>query len=280
MGFKDILVYIDGSEGSYATLTLAAELAQRFRSYLIGLHVIGATLPSYDPTAYLDRVPGSRLLGPANDAAQRLAHDWETRFQDELRQSGIEGEWHLDEGMVADSVAKEARCVDLAIVTQVDPSNPHLGTHRYVPQEVMLSSGRPILVVPHSGTMQKLGENILIGWNGSRESARAGNDALPFLEIAASVTVLSVNPLRVYEEVTVARDIVPHLARHGVRAVNAQCERRSSGTGSTLLAYAADSGADLLVIGGYGHSRLRELILGGVSRGVLERVTLPVLMSH
>jgi nucleotide-binding universal stress UspA family protein len=280
MGFKDILVYFDGSAASHATLTVAAELAQRFKAYLVGLHVIGATLPSHDPATYLDRMPGSQLLGSIHDAAQRLAHDCEMQFHSQLQQSGIEGEWHLNEGMVADSVAREARYVDLAIVTQVDTANPPLGTRRYVPQEVLLSSGRPVLVLPHSGTIEKLGENILVGWNGSRESARAINDALPFLEAAASVTVLSINPLHVYEEVTVAGDIVPHLGRHGVRAVNTQWERQSSGTSSTLLAYAADSGADLLVIGGYGHSRLRALILGGVSRTMLEGVTLPILMSH
>jgi len=281
MGFKDILVYVDGSPQGYATLTTAAELSRRFHAYLIGLHVIGLTLPSYDPTTYLDRTPGSPLIGPIREAAQQVARECETRFQDQLQQSGIKGEWHLDEGMVADSVAREARYVDLAVVTQVDAANRPLGTRRYVPQEVLLSSGRPVLVAPHSGEAGKFGEHVLIGWNGSRESARAVNDALPFLKAATTVTVLAVDPQRAYEgEAVIVGDIVPHLTRHGVNAVNAECERRASGTCATLLGYAADCGADMLVIGGYGHSRLRALILGGVSRGVLELVTLPVLMSH
>ncbi len=199
MGFKDILVYVDGSPQSYATLMLAAELAQQFQAYLIGLHVIGLTLPSYDPTAYLDRTPGSPLVGPIHEAAQHIAYECEKRFQDQLRQSEIKGEWHLDEGMVADSVAREVRYVDLAVVIQVDRANPPLGTRRCVPQEVLLSSGRPVVVVPLNGKAGKLGEHVLIGWNGSREPARAVNDALPFLRAAKIVTILTVNPQRAYE---------------------------------------------------------------------------------
>jgi len=281
MGVKDILVYVERSPQNDATLTFAAQLAQRFQAYLIGLHVIGFTLPSYDPTTYLDRTHASPLIGPIREEAQHMARECETRFRHQLTESGVKGEWHFDEGMVADSVAREARYVDLAVVTQVDPANPPLGTRRYVPQEVLLSSGRPVLVMPRGDKAGKLGEHILIGWNGSRESARAVNDALPFLKAAETVTVLAVTPHRLYEgEPAIVGDIVPHLFRHGVKAVSAQCARHASGTSSTLLRYAADCGADMLVIGGYGHSRLRTLILGGVSRGVLECVTLPVLMSH
>ena len=281
MDVEDILVYVDGSPQSDVTLKLAAGVAQRFQAYLIGLHVIGLTLPTYDPATYLGGTHPSPLIGPIHDAAQHIARECEDKFRGELRQSGIKGEWHLDEGMVADSVAREARYVDLAIVTQIDPANPPLGTRRYVPQEVLLSSGRPVLVVPRDSRVDKMGEHILVGWNGSRESARAVNDALPFLKAAKSVTVLAVTPQRMYEgEPSIVGDIVPHLARHGVDAVTGECARHPSGTSNTLLRYAADCGADMLVIGGYGHSRLRTLILGGVSRGVLECVTLPVLMSH
>ena len=216
----------------------------------------GFTLPSYDPATYLDGAHGLPLIGPIREAAQHIAYECEKRIQDQLQQSGITGEWHLDEGMVADSVAREARYVDLAVVTQVDAANPPLGTRRYVPQEVLLSSGRPVLAVPHNSKAGKLGEHVLIGWNASREFARAVNDALPFLRAAKTVTVLTVNPQRAYEgEAVSVGDIVPHLTRHGVNAVNTQCERRASGTCATLLGYAADCGADLLVIGGYGHSR-------------------------
>jgi nucleotide-binding universal stress UspA family protein len=281
MSFKDILVYVEGSPQSDATLALAAQLAKRFQAYLIGLHVIGFTLPSYDPATYLDGAPSSPLIGPIRKAAQSVALKCENRFRDQLTESGVRGEWHLDEGMVADSVAREARYADLAVVTQVDPADPPLGTRRYVPQEVLLSSGRPVLVVPCGGKVDKLGEHILVGWNGSRESARVVNDALPFLKAAKAVTVLAVAPQRVYEgESAIVGDIVPHLIRHGVKAVNAQCAKRASGTTNTLLSYAADCGADVMVVGGYGHSRLRTLILGGVTRGLLDCITLPVLMSH
>lgn len=280
-GLKDILVYVDGSPRSYATLALAAGLAREFQAYLVGLHVVGFTLPSYDPATYLGGWPGPSLAGRIGELEDHVAEECKQRFEDQLKQTGINGEWHQSEGMVADSVAREARYVDLAVVTQVDVHQPPLGTRRVVPQEVLLASGRPVLVVPHTGSFEKLGGHVLIGWNGSSEAARAVNDAMPFLVRAQKVTVLVVEPQRAYEGDTVlVDDIAPHLVRHGVSVESAKCARGESGTTDTLLHHAADSGADLVVIGGYGHSRIRALVLGGVSRGVLARMTIPVLMSH
>jgi nucleotide-binding universal stress UspA family protein len=280
-GLKDILVYVDGSPRSYITLALAAKLARRFQAHLIGLHVMGMLLPSYDPATYFDGAAGLSLAGRISESAQQVAQESERQFDKQLQRSFITGEWHPAEGMVADHVAREARYVDLTVVTQVDLANPPLGTRRQVPQEVLLSSGRPVLVVPHSGSFEIFGSHILIGWNGSREAARAVNDAMPFLVRADTVTIAVVEPVSAYEGDTVLiEDIGPHLLRHGVKAVSVRCARRESGTSGTLLDYASECGADLLVIGGYGHSRLRALVLGGVSRGVLARMTIPTLASH
>jgi nucleotide-binding universal stress UspA family protein len=280
MGLRDILVYVDGSPRSYVTLGLAAELASRFEAYLIGLHVIGFTMPSYHPTTPYEGCPPSpRVTGVIRDSELLVARECEERFDDQLGRHGLRGEWHQRQGMVATSVAREARYVDLAIVTQVDVAKPPLGTRRYVPREVLLSSGRPILVVPHIGTFNRVGDHILIGWNGSRESTRAVNDAIPLLKRAAKVTVLEVEPRRETER-TKFGDIAPHLERYGINVTNTKCVRRESGTSNILLEYAAEIGADLLVIGGYGYSRLRALVLGGVSSNMLKRMTIPVWMSH
>jgi nucleotide-binding universal stress UspA family protein len=143
-------------------------------------------------------------------------------------------------------------------------------------------AGRPILVVPYAGHFARIGQRVVIGWDASREAARAVNDAMPLLAAAEAVTVLTIDPEqspRGHGEIPGA-DIALHLARHGVTA---QVERTVSagiGIGNTLLSRAADLEADLLVMGAYGHSRVRELLLGGVTRTMLTSMTLPVLMAH
>jgi nucleotide-binding universal stress UspA family protein len=146
----------------------------------------------------------------------------------------------------------------------------------------LITSGRPILVVPYIGRLETFGTNILVGWNNSRESARAINDAIPLLAKAASVTILEANLIGrrpAIDDVT-SVDITRHLTRHGISAKRARTVAAGISASDALLSYAADVSADLLVVGGYGHSRLRELILGGVTRELLQHMTLPVLMSH
>jgi nucleotide-binding universal stress UspA family protein len=283
LGYRDILVYVDGSPGGWTALALATELAMRFDAYLIGLHVVGLAMPSYHPIYGVcgPKIPPIPPIDQIRDSELLVAHKSEERFRDQLQSHGARGEWRQCEGMVAATVAHEAKHVDLAIVTQVDHANPPAGTRRYVPQEVLLSSGRPVLMVPCTGSRSNPGRNILVGWNGSREAVRAVNDAMPLLKSAEKVTVLAVVPRHEREgEAVEIEGIARHLTRHGVKVANAQCTQRQHGTSSTLLSYAADIGADLIVIGGYGHSRLRALVLGGVSRRILRRTTTPVLFSH
>ena len=145
-----------------------------------------------------------------------------------------------------------------------------------------MTSGRPILVIPYIGRFDTFGTNILVGWNNSREAARAMNDAIPLLAKAASVTILEANPIgrKPASDDATSADITRHLARHGISAKTARTSTDRMSASDALLSYAADVSADLLVVGGYGHSRLRELILGGVTRELLQHMTLPVLMAH
>src|SRR5215471_6305021 len=143
-------------------------------------------------------------------------------------------------------------------------------------------SGRPILVVPYVGNFADLGRRVVIGWNASREAARAVNDAMPLLTSAETVTVLTIDPRegpRAHGELPGA-DISLHLARHGVKAEIERTVSADLPVGEVLLSRVADLGADLLVMGAYGHSRARELLLGGATRSLLRSMTLPVLMSH
>jgi nucleotide-binding universal stress UspA family protein len=151
-----------------------------------------------------------------------------------------------------------------------------------VVEQALFSSGRPVLVVPHSGRFEAVGRTVLIGWNASREAARAANDALPLIAGAESATVLVVNPSEAPggDGAEPGAAIALHLARHGLRATAEHVVAPQVDDGEMLLNQAADLGADLLVVGAYGHSRLRELVLGGVTRTLLRQMTIPVMMSH
>jgi nucleotide-binding universal stress UspA family protein len=195
---------------------------------------------------------------------------------------GVSAEWReTPEGADADP-AVHARYADIAILGQLDPDSGEPDMIRPRPEQVTLASGRPILVVPYAGSFPNLGRRVVIGWNASREAARAVNDAMPLLTAAEIVSILTIDPRegpRAHGELPGA-DISLHLARHGVEAEIERMVSADLPVGEALLSRAADLGADLLVMGAYGHSRARELVLGGATRSLLRSMTLPVLMSH
>ena len=161
---------------------------------------------------------------------------------------------------------------------QDDPESDNTG----VLETVLFDSGRPVLAIPFAGSLPTIGKRVLVGWNASREASRALHDALPLLAKAESATVFLANPkggLGAHGEEPGA-DIARHLARHGVKVNVAKAVADDVSDSALLLNHASDMGADLLVMGAYGHSRLREFILGGVTRSLLREMTVPVLLSH
>jgi nucleotide-binding universal stress UspA family protein len=175
-------------------------------------------------------------------------------------------------------VIEQARYVDLTLIGQAGPEP--LSLHSVSPEEVVLFSGRPTLIVPAVGRFEHLGRRTLVAWNASREAARAVGDAIPLLVNAEAVTVLSINPARGIDGKQQAIDLAHHLARHGIEAEATATVAEDTAVGEVLLARAADLGADLIVMGAYGHSRSRQLLLGGATRHVLQHTTVPVLMAH
>jgi nucleotide-binding universal stress UspA family protein len=167
------------------------------------------------------------------------------------------------------------------VVGQADPDDP-AGSRNDLPEAMAFATGRPVLVVPHIGAPSAVGKTVMLCWNASRESARAAADALPFLQAAEKVIVLVVDP-----EVSAdghgqepGADVAVWLARHGVKVTVQRDVAADTHIGEVILSRAADHGVDLIVMGIYGHSRLREMVLGGVSRTLLSSMTVPVLMSH
>jgi nucleotide-binding universal stress UspA family protein len=281
MGYKDLLVVLDPTRAGRRRIELAAALAGRFDAHLAGLYPlpmaeVSRAVEYYNP-ALLDPLL-RRLADNSREAAELLR----TEFEETARRHGISFEWRSPNGQSETDPAIHARYADLTIVGQPDPDRSPGEVAGPPPETVALASGRPILAIPYAGEFPTLGRRVLIAWNAGREAARAVNDAMPLLTAAEKVTVLVVDPHqgpKGHGEVPGA-DISLHLARHGVKA---EVERTVAGEvaiGDVLLSRAADLGADLLVMGAYGHSRARELLLGGATRSILHTMTLPVLMAH
>jgi nucleotide-binding universal stress UspA family protein len=275
MAIRDILVHLDAAPAAAARLDLAAALARRHDARLTGLVVIDIVLP---PIATPDS--GGAALGPLLDAMRRdalvEAEGIRTRFEETLSRIGVPGEWRMAEGLSAELVARHGRTADLVVLGQPDPE-AGAPNATAVFEGALFSSGRPVLVVPHAGRFADVGRRPLIAWNGRREAARAVHDALPLLDGAERAIVLTVGA---EGDEDPSAEILDHLGRHDLPASAAHETARDLDVADTLLNYAAESGADLLVMGAYGHSRLREFVLGGATRSILRQMTLPVLMAH
>jgi nucleotide-binding universal stress UspA family protein len=294
---RDIVVVLDDSAASETRLAIAIALSQQHNAYLTGLSALDLLTPARPvvqprSSPETDAPPESALLNlgvtrpydysDADTQAAEKVEGIEAAFRERLRLSGVSGECRVVSGKVSEAVVRQARHADLIILGQVDPNRPPLPTGRQLVEDVLLTSGRPILIIPYIGRFETFGTNILIAWNNSREAARAVQDAIPLLVKATAVTILAVNPggrEAATDDATLA-DLIHHLARHGISATPARTVAGDIPVSDALLNYAADLGANLLVAGSYGHSRLREFILGSTTPELLHRLTLPVLMSH
>jgi nucleotide-binding universal stress UspA family protein len=284
MTFKDLLVYLDGWPRCEATMAVATLVAQRFAARPTGLHVMGLIVPSQvgiDLTETRDALTRGPSLSRLRDAEQAAARHAEEIFRAHLDRAKLRGDWQIAEGMVAYTAGTLARQFDMSIVGQVDRRRPPLGTRKFVPEALFMESGRPALVVPCAGEFNTIGANVLVAWDGSREAARAVNDAMPFLEQAARVSVVVFDRSPAADEVVAdPMTIVSHLAEHGVQASGTIRKLREGSVAEALLACSGREGFDLLVMGGYGHSRLYEIVTGGTTRIILQQANVPVLLSH
>ncbi|AWK86368.1 universal stress protein [Azospirillum thermophilum] len=279
MALKDLLVVVDDSAASAARLDVAAQIAARNDAHLTGLYVIvDHVLPGYIEAELPDEVRASRrrfLQEQADKAAGR--------FAEAMRRHGLtdRSEWRAVSGDPTTVAAVHGRYADLIVVGQIDPARDR-DLPVLLPQDLLFEAGRPLLVVPYAGRFASVGERVLIGWNGSREAARAVGDAMPMLNRAKRVVVLAANPKPGMSGLgdEPCADIAKHLSRHGCPVEATHVITDVVEPGDTMLNTAADEGCDLLVMGAYGRSRLRELVLGGMTRYILQHMTLPVLMSH
>jgi nucleotide-binding universal stress UspA family protein len=256
MSYRDLLVYLDATPASLVRLDLAVQLAERFEARLIG--VDASTLGAFE--------------GPRHEIAVSIID----RFEETARQHGLVAKFHAADSAPAGS-AFFARYADLVIAGQRDPEQSEL-VLRGVPLDVLLAGGRPMLLVPYTGRPEAVGTRVLIAWNGSREATRAVHDALPLMRGAVAATILALDlPPDGGEDIDL---LCEHLGHHGLAPDVERMQSEDIAPSDLLLSRAADLDVDLIVMGAYGHSRLREYVLGGMTRDILDRMTAPVLMSH
>jgi nucleotide-binding universal stress UspA family protein len=277
MSYKTIVVHCDASADGIHHVKAASELAERFGAHLVGLHA----KPPFETAVYFD---GGIPMGPLLEAFEKgVAADEKAAHAtfDKATKGHLPAEWRPVEGFADGELSVGARYADLIVVGKTDRKNitPTPGD---LPEVVALATGRPVLVVPPVPSAEPPGRIVMLCWNASRESARAASDALPFLIAADEVIVMVVDP-HVSPEghgPEPGADVATWLARHGVKVRVQRDIAADSDVGNVILSRAADLGVDLIVTGVYGHSRLREMVLGGVSRTLLSSMTVPVLMSH
>lgn len=279
MSYKTILVHVDQSPHAASRIALAVHLAASEQAHLVGSALTGITAEYY---RNMNVTFGGPLTQEHLDELKRDAELALDRFEHQARNAGISYERRYSNNEADVGLVQQARYADLVVLSQTDPGLSGPALLRQLPEHVALHGGRPVLLVPYAGAFQHLDHHALVAWDGSRAATRAVTDALPMLCSSRQVTLAVFERARHDQPGDLpGADIAPYLARHGVRLeVVQQSSQAGDDVGAALLSLAADRGADLLVMGAYGHQRWREILLGGVTRRVLQSMTLPVLLAH
>ncbi|MBN3848804.1 universal stress protein [Paraburkholderia sp. Ac-20342] len=278
MSYKTIVVHLDTSQRVHPRLEMALHLAKHFGAHLTGVFAVFSPDPRslyvMDGTADY-YTAHEQLRAERRGAIERLFHA-------ELRRAEIAGEWIAVDDPANLAVPLLGRYADLVIASQDDPHDPESYVGDYFPENLVMSAVRPVLLVPHATRVTSPGDHVMVCWDGSREATRAVHDALPFMRTARLTTIVAVNGGRGEPGARIpGTDIATVIARHGIRVEIRDVDASSGGPiGDTLLSEADALGADLLVMGAYGHSRWQELLMGGATRTILKSMTVPVLMSH
>jgi nucleotide-binding universal stress UspA family protein len=267
---KDIVVNIPNSSSQDVISRFAISVTDLFNSHLCG--VAFAHQPQFPAVGY-NGIPAEYIDGLWAESRRRASTSIDA-FKQATRSAGLVADVQQIEvqlGHAADTFAQIARRFDLSIMIQPEPG--HAEATGSIVEAALFGSGRPVLIAPY---IQKGGlklDHVTVCWDGSRTSARAVGDALPFLARAAAIEVVVVGHQQIKSDEMPGMDIGRYLARHGLKI-------EAISVSNVILSHAAETSTSLIVMGGYGHSRMRELILGGTTRDVLAEMTIPVLMSH
>jgi nucleotide-binding universal stress UspA family protein len=274
---KDLVVNLGGGGSPDVTAGFAISMAKAYDAHVVGVAFV------FEPV-----IPGSLLGGIPTDLIEvqreenaKAAEAAVASFQAAARAAGVSAETRLLDASIAgasDLFGRIARRFDIAVVGQAQRDQGV--SEELLIEGALFGSGRPVIVVPRTQTQAMALDKVMICWDGSRPAARAIGDAMPLLERAKSIEIVVVTGERDKSGEITGANMKRHLARHGIDVEIKRIPAGQVDAQTAILAHAANSGAEFIVMGGYGHSRLREFILGGVTRGILKSMPVPVLMSH
>ncbi len=277
MPFKTILVHLADDPGHMQRLETAIALAHRFDAHLTAVYV---ETPLSRPAAIAGRGASLGFQAAASEAARKHAEKVEAEFRQRADRSGLRVEWRMGGKEHADAIATHAFAADLTIISQLAIENADRRLAIPFPDDVPFVVPGPVLLLPQGWTDRPIAKkHVVIGWKPEKEAARAVQWSLPFLLEADQVSILTLHPDK-NDKILHGTQVANMLDRHGVKVnvVDETC--RDADVGERIHAFASDNGGDLVVIGAYGHSRLREIILGGTTRHMCARAQLPILMAH
>lgn len=274
---KDIIVSLSPGAAQDVAASYAVSIAEAY-----GAHVAGVAF-AYDPV-----LPASVMGGISADVfeVQRQENERAAKaviqaFEAAAKRAGVSAESRMITATIAAGAgifAGLARRFDLAVVPQVTPDT--IAPDELLMEAALFESGRPMVIVPYIQKAPLNLDRVICCWDGSRTAARAIGDAMPFLRKAKAVDLVIVGKGKMNEKELTGADMGAHLARHGLKIDVKRISAPDVDVANVVLSYAADTGSEFIVMGGYGHSRLRQYILGGATRGILGSMTVPVLMSH
>lgn len=278
MAYQTMMVFLNDAEQAKQLIKAAINIANRHHAHLIGVYV-KPPLQIYangDAAVY--------LMNDHQEYHEKLSRQLEELFLSMTSNEDFVTEWrYISRALTStpDAVAEISRTADLLIVGQknIGAQDPDIWKST---EQLLMTAGRPVLIIPRQHDFEAIGSQVFVAWDGGASSTRATFDSLSALQLADSVTLHRINTTQDdrHRIVGVPGEMGKSLNRHGIKVELVESDAYTSDIGAELLTYAREKGADLLVMGAYGHSRFREYIFGGVTRHVLDNMTLPVLMSH
>lgn len=277
MTYASLMVYVDQGEETEARVALACDLADRFDARVIGISASQPDAPQVDP--YAGGAMLGEMLGLFRDLAEADVKHAETLFWNAAGAHAGRCEWRGRIGFPSDVVGQEMRAADLLILGRLDPAQ---GPHRSIDTgDALMALGRPVLVVPPLPPGLPQGTAAVVAWKDCREAQRAVACALPMLKASALTHVIEICAAGGMEEARArTADVAAFLGRHGIIASAQVLQGDGGGRSSQILKFADDHQAGLIVAGGYGHARMREWVLGGVTHGLLGTSPVCLLLSH